>query len=72
MKHTYIAHVNETTKAEQSVKEHSENTAERSKAYSIPEMAEFNYATGLGQNSWGEYQSGAFHLRCTGGGSYIR
>ena len=55
MKHTYIAHVNETTKAEQSVKEHSENTAERSKAYSIPEMAEFNYATGLGHDI-GKYQ----------------
>ena len=37
----YIAHRNENTGLVQSVKEHSENTAELCREYAVPELKEF-------------------------------
>lgn len=43
----YIAHRNENTGLVQSVKEHSENTAELCREYAVPELKEFMYTIGL-------------------------
>lgn len=51
----YIAHINETTGAEQTVKEHNENTAELCTEYAIAELKDFLYATGL-LHDIGKYQ----------------
>ncbi|MCI8631893.1 MAG: CRISPR-associated helicase Cas3' [Lachnospiraceae bacterium] len=43
----YIAHINEKTKEEQSVYEHSINTAHLAEKFSIDSLKELNYAAGL-------------------------
>ncbi len=44
---TYIAHRNENTGLVQTVKEHSENTAELCREYAVPELKDFLYTIGL-------------------------
>ena len=47
MSQTYIAHINEKTKAIQTVKEHSENTARLCRDFAIPPLKDFMYRMGL-------------------------
>lgn len=47
MKNQYIAHINEITKKEQTVKEHSENTATLCYQFSIPDLKDMMYVIGL-------------------------
>lgn len=61
---TYVAHVNETTKEIQTVKQHSENTASLCRAFSIPELRDVVYAMGL-LHDIGKYQD-SFQLRIQG------
>mgnify|MGYP001864032478 CR=1 FL=1 len=51
----YIAHINEFTGEVQTVKEHSENTADLCRKYAVPEWKEFMYVTGL-LHDLGKYQ----------------
>ena len=51
----YIAHVNEATQEEQSVKQHSENTASLSRDFSILELKDVVYVMGL-LHDLGKYQ----------------
>lgn len=46
MEGPYIAHINEETKEKQTVKEHSENTAELCKSFAVDEMKELAYVIG--------------------------
>lgn len=50
-----VAHINETTKEIQTVKEHSENTAELCKKFSIPALKDIMYNMGL-YHDIGKYQ----------------
>ena len=43
----YIAHINESDKTVQTVREHSENTANLSKSYSISDFQDIVFAAGL-------------------------
>ena len=47
MDKTYIAHINEKTKEIQTVKEHSENTAELCRKFAIPPLKDLSYVSGL-------------------------
>ncbi len=60
----YIAHINETTKEIQSVKEHSENTAGLCKDFAIPPLKNFMYNMGL-YHDIGKYQK-TFQQRIRG------
>lgn len=60
----YIAHINELTKMNQTVKEHSENTAKLSKDFSIEEMKDLVYIIGL-IHDIGKYQQ-LFQRRING------
>lgn len=64
MNKTYIAHKNEFTKAVQTVKEHSENTAMLCREYAIPEFKDFMYIMGL-YHDIGKYQP-SFQKRING------
>ena len=59
-----IAHINEFTGEIQTIKEHSENTAELCRSYSVPELKDFMYALGLNHDV-GKYQ-GSFSRRING------
>lgn len=60
----YKAHINEKTKEIQTVKEHSENTADLCKQFSIPELEDFMYVLGL-LHDVGKYQK-SFQCRING------
>ena len=60
----YKAHINEKTKEIQTVKEHSENTANLCKQFSIPELEDFMYVLGL-LHDVGKYQK-SFQCRING------
>ena len=60
----YIAHRNEKTGAVQSIKEHSENTANLCRDYAVPEWKDFMYVLGL-LHDVGKYQS-SFSKRING------
>ncbi|MCD8196453.1 MAG: CRISPR-associated helicase Cas3' [Lachnospiraceae bacterium] len=47
MESKFIAHINTRTGQKQTVREHSENTAELCREYAIPELKSFLFATGL-------------------------
>lgn len=47
MEQNKIAHINEYTRAKQSIREHSENTAALCREYAVPLMKELMYAIGL-------------------------
>lgn len=56
----YIAHINESTKATQSVKIHSENTASLGKNFAVPELKDTVYIMGL-LHDIGKYQQSFVH-----------
>lgn len=60
----YKAHINETTKAIQTVKEHNENTARLCSQFAIPELKELTYMVGL-LHDVGKYQR-SFQKRIDG------
>lgn len=55
MKIQYIAHINDFSNEIQTVKEHSEHTAELCRGYAVPEWKEFMYVVGL-LHDVGKYQ----------------
>lgn len=55
MTEVYVAHVNEKTKAIQTVKVHNENTANLAEKFAIPQLKEVVYATGI-LHDVGKYQ----------------
>lgn len=64
MKRIYKAHINKNTDEIQTVKEHSENTANHCKQFSIPALKDFLYVTGL-LHDIGKYQD-SFQQRIDG------
>lgn len=64
MEAIYKAHINETTKEVQTVKEHSENTANLCRNYAVAELKEVMYAIGL-LHDVGKYQK-SFQERING------
>lgn len=60
----YKAHINEETKEIQTIKEHSENTANLCKQFAIPELKDFMYVLGL-LHDVGKYQK-SFQRRING------
>lgn len=65
----YAAHINETDKKIQSVKEHSENTALKCREYAVPELADLMYIIGLCHDI-GKYQE-SFQKRIHGAALHV-
>lgn len=55
MEQLYIAHINETSQAVQTVKEHSENTANLCREFAVPIWKDFSYNVGV-LHDIGKYQ----------------
>lgn len=65
MEQNHIAHINEYTGAVQSIREHSERTADLCREYAVPPMKDLAYAIGL-FHDLGKYQP-SFAKRLLGG-----
>lgn len=60
MKSVYKAHINENTREIQTIKEHSENTADLCRQFAVPVLKDFMYNTGL-LHDIGKYQEDFQH-----------